>query len=181
MQAKPGCLKIAGVGCGGLIGIFLLLSAAAFIFQAMRSPEEKAAEAAKEAAVAAAKVEAQQKAEAAAQQAASQAAAQSAEQAEKAIAAFDRYIATLESPLVQGVRYDMDGTKRQEAIITVSNLWHIRAYQIRLQDAQTLWDLWAKASTVDEIDSARISIVDLRGNEVGGSRILAGSLIWVQE
>lgn len=65
--------------------------------------------------------------------------------------------------------------------ITVSNIWHIRAYQIRLQDAQTLWEIWARIASPSELDSARIKIVDLRGNEVGGSRVLAGSLIWVQK
>lgn len=67
------------------------------------------------------------------------------------------------------------------ATIKVTNLWHLMAYQIRLQSAQNLWNLWAAIDSPQDVDLARISIVDLNGNEVGGSRFLAGSLIWVQE
>ncbi len=68
-----------------------------------------------------------------------------------------------------------------EATLTVDNLWHIRHYQIRLQDAQTLWEVWARIASPNDPDKARIKLVDQNGNEVGGSRFLAGSLIWVKE
>jgi len=71
----------------------------------------------------------------------------------------------------------MDG----EIKISVSNSWHYEPYQIRLQLAQKLWDAWAATHSPNEPDKARIQIVDGNGNEVGGSRAWAGSLIWVQE
>lgn len=67
------------------------------------------------------------------------------------------------------------------AKITVKNIWHLRHKQLRLQDAQSLWKGWASIASPNELDSARISLVDHNDNEVGGSRILAGSLIWVQD
>lgn len=65
--------------------------------------------------------------------------------------------------------------------ITVTNAWHVQPYQVRLQTAQNLWEAWAVISKPISPDNARISIVDYNGNEVGGSRILGGSLIWVSE
>ncbi len=65
--------------------------------------------------------------------------------------------------------------------ITVSNAWHYEPYQMRLQAAQKLWEVWAAQHSPNEPDKARISIVDFNDNEVGGSRVWAGSLIWVQE
>lgn len=68
-----------------------------------------------------------------------------------------------------------------ELTLTVGNRWHVRHYQVRLQDAQTLWRAWAATVSPEATDSARIKIVDRMGNEVGGSRLLGGSLIWVKE
>lgn len=68
-----------------------------------------------------------------------------------------------------------------EIKITVSNVWHYHPYQVRLQTAQNLWNIWAKVYSPIDVDKSRIQIVDLNGNEVGGSRVWAGSLIWVQE
>lgn len=65
--------------------------------------------------------------------------------------------------------------------ITVANQWHYEPYQIRLQMGQALWKLWAGIHSPKDPDKARISLRDQMGNEVGGSRILGGSLIWVQE
>ncbi len=53
--------------------------------------------------------------------------------------------------------------------------------QERLQAAQALWQMWVKIVRPKQPDHARIKLVDLLGNEVGGSRALGGSLIWVQE
>ncbi len=93
------------------------------------------------------------------------------------------YVAALNAAgakLVENVAVEQTGDV-WEARLTVKDLWHIRHYQVRLQDAQTLWDLWARIASPKQPDLARISIVDHRGNEVGGSRIWGGSLIWVQE
>ncbi len=73
------------------------------------------------------------------------------------------------------------GRMEGEIKISVSNSWHYEPYQIRLQLAQKLWEAWAATHSPDDPDKARIQIVDGNGNEVGGSRVWAGSLIWVQE
>ena len=67
------------------------------------------------------------------------------------------------------------------ATIKVQNRWHLQNYQIRYQAAQNLWEAWATIAKPKDVDHARIKIVDLNGNEVGGSRSRAGSLIWVKE
>ncbi len=73
------------------------------------------------------------------------------------------------------------GVNEGQVVITVTDLWHLAPYQERLQAAQSLWQEWANIHSPQDVDRARIKLVDLSGNEVGGSRILAGSLIWVQE
>ncbi len=67
------------------------------------------------------------------------------------------------------------------AKITVSNAWHGRPYQIRLQDAQPLWKVWSQINYPVKPDHTRLKLVDLMGNEVGGSRVLGGSMIWVKD
>lgn len=65
--------------------------------------------------------------------------------------------------------------------VVVDNRWHEEVYQNRLQAAQVLWQLWAKIHTPDHLDRSRLLITDGMGNKVGGSRALAGSLIWVKK
>ena len=92
------------------------------------------------------------------------------------------YMAALEAAdvkLIKNVSVRRINDEGWEATLTVANLWHIRHYQIRLQDAQSLWEAWALIASPKEPDRARIKLVDLNGNEVGGSRMLGGSLIWV--
>lgn len=67
------------------------------------------------------------------------------------------------------------------ARVAVGDIWHGEVKQNRLQTAQSLWKVWASIRAPDEPDRARISLVDGNGNEVGGSRMWAGSLIWVQD
>lgn len=74
----------------------------------------------------------------------------------------------------------LDG-KEWKATFRVENVWHTLPYQARLQLAQSFQELWASIVNPDDPDLARISLTDLKGNEVGGSRWLGGSEIWVQE
>jgi hypothetical protein len=83
--------------------------------------------------------------------------------------------------IVEGVTAQQIGDNTWEATLTVADVWHIKHKQIRLQDAQTLWETWAMIASPQDQDRARIKIVDHRGNEVGGSRVWGGSLIWVNE
>ena len=68
-----------------------------------------------------------------------------------------------------------------EVTVTVRNAWHVRHKQVRLQDAQALWRLWASIASPDNPDRARLKLVDLMGNSVGGSGWLAGSLVSVKD
>ncbi len=93
----------------------------------------------------------------------------------------DAYMEVLRGvALVERVAAEQSGDQWR-ATITVADLWHVRHYQVRLQDAQTLWKAWALTASPQDPDCARISIVDHNGNEVGGSRVWGGSLIWVQD
>lgn len=67
------------------------------------------------------------------------------------------------------------------ATVAVQNAWHFLPYQIRLQTAQNLWKQWARIASPTDVDKARLKLVDLNGNEVGGSRALGGSLLWVDD
>ena len=84
------------------------------------------------------------------------------------------------SKIVKNVSVAQSGD-RWTATITVQNVWHLRAKQVRLQDAQTFWKAWAVIASANNLDMARIKMVDLNGNEVGGSRLTAGSMLWVQD
>lgn len=66
-------------------------------------------------------------------------------------------------------------------VISVDDSWHSQHYQVRLQQAQAWQREWAQQHSPGEVDRARIKIVDRGGNEVGGSRVLAGSMVWVRE
>lgn len=58
-------------------------------------------------------------------------------------------------------------TQIDEVTFTVFDEFHVLPYQQRLQISQNLWKFWA----VDlGTNRARIKVVDLNGNEVGGSR-----------
>jgi len=73
------------------------------------------------------------------------------------------------------------GKLQDQIVITVPNAFHRLHYQERLQAAQLLWQVWVTVIKPKDADHARIKLVDRLGNEVGGSRALGGSLIWVQE
>ncbi|MDD4287403.1 MAG: hypothetical protein PHO20_00630 [Candidatus Peribacteraceae bacterium] len=62
------------------------------------------------------------------------------------------------------------------ARITVSNLWHIMPYQLRLQAAQNLQEAWEAANP--DVLAAHISLVDVNGNEVGARGVFG---VWVQK
>ncbi len=98
---------------------------------------------------------------------------------------FDQFMAALKKAGINGssikkVRVEHFNDYKL-CTITVANAWHLNHYQLRLQAAQNLWELWASIASPSAVDKARLKLVDLNGNEVGGSRALAGSLIWVQD
>ena len=67
------------------------------------------------------------------------------------------------------------------ALITVNNTWQYLPYQTRRQATEDLWKIWAATYSPDTPDSARVKIVDLNGNRVGGSSVWGGSVIDVDK
>lgn len=83
---------------------------------------------------------------------------------------------------------DQEGTLIDNAVadddllrIRVTSMWHQQHYQDRLQLAQSMQKTWARIHSAEAPDTARIKIEDYNGNEVGGSRFFAGSIIWVSK
>jgi hypothetical protein len=63
--------------------------------------------------------------------------------------------------------------------VYVFDRWHYLPYQVRYQMAQVVQVVWARCSRLSAYDDARIKIMDLNGNDVGGSTMFGGSIIWV--
>ena len=71
-------------------------------------------------------------------------------------------------------------SQRESTIsLTVGSSWHSLSYTRRYDMAQVLWRSWASIYSPNEPDKAYLEIRDVSGRRVGGSRWLAGSLIWV--
>jgi len=93
----------------------------------------------------------------------------------------DTFMAVLEAAGVGNALVTNVSTEGETITITVATAWHYQPKQVRQQSAQILWQTWAMIASPDKLDHARLSLRDAVGNEVGGSRILAGSLIWVDD
>ncbi|MBL8167626.1 MAG: hypothetical protein JNJ50_05705 [Acidobacteria bacterium] len=65
--------------------------------------------------------------------------------------------------------------------VTVTQRWHYQPKAVRLQMAQMVWKAWAAIHSPTEPDTARITLRDTVGNEVGGSKMWGGSFIWVND
>lgn len=136
------------------------------IIEANRTPEEKAK-------IAAAQKAAQEKRKV------EQAAASEAEK-KRFDRNFDEFMKRIRDANAKAERTIIQRVvvKNDNATLTVENAWHLMPYQLRLQAAQNLWKAWASIASPTDPAKARISIVDINGNEVGGSGVLG---IWVQE
>jgi flagellar biosynthesis GTPase FlhF len=93
----------------------------------------------------------------------------------------DSFMSALKVAGIDNTIINNCSAKGDKLTIVVANAWHLQSYQLRLQAAQNLWSMWAKIRSPNDLDNARIELTDYNGNSVGGSRWLAGSLIWVQE
>jgi hypothetical protein len=63
-----------------------------------------------------------------------------------------------------------------ELIITVGSTWHRAIRQERLIAAKNLWKLWSEINSPNDRDKSRIKLVDVNGNEVGGSGVMGSSI-----
>lgn len=97
------------------------------------------------------------------------------------IAAQDQFVKAVAGIDAGRTFIDQVAFRDRTAVITVSSEWHGQNYQARLQVAQDIWQIWATLASPTEPDLAYISIRDHNGNEVGGSRMWSGSLVWVSE
>ena len=73
------------------------------------------------------------------------------------------------------------GANNHELRLEVQRSWHSQPYDVRLKAAEVLWQAWAEIHSPDDLDIARVQLVDSAGKEVGGSRDSAGSRIWVHK
>lgn len=76
---------------------------------------------------------------------------------------------------------DVNPVVPRQIKILVTTRWLYQPKAVRQELATSLWNLWARIENPDHPDSARISLITPSGTEVGGSRILGGSLIWVDD
>jgi hypothetical protein len=84
-------------------------------------------------------------------------------------------------PRAQLVVSVTNGRTQDEATVTVTNQWLTLPYQTRLQTAQSFQMIWAKVYAPTQPDKARVRLVDLNGNEVGGSGAMGGTLVDVKK
>jgi hypothetical protein len=81
--------------------------------------------------------------------------------------------------IVQDVYLDKD--LLQQVIIVMKPIWHIRNKHLRKNDATVFWELWASINSPNDPDQARVKLVSIDKDHVGGSRVWGGSLIWVED
>ena len=102
-------------------------------------------------------------------------------QAIEALKAYDAAVRSMdpEGNLFVDVRGYDDELKT--VVVEVSAGWHYQPEAARLQAATNLWRGWVAARDLEQADFARLRIEDSTGRKVGGSRALAGSLIYVDD
>jgi hypothetical protein len=66
-----------------------------------------------------------------------------------------------------------------EVEIAVTRFYQTQSEADRLSLAKALWEAWVSASKPQDVDKARIRLVDSAGQQVGGSKALGGSVIYV--
>lgn len=69
----------------------------------------------------------------------------------------------------------------QSVVVVVQSDWHYQPKAARQEVATNLWRGWVQLRLPDEADHARLRLETPSGKHVGGSRMLAGSLIWVED
>lgn len=70
-----------------------------------------------------------------------------------------------------------------QMLLLVTPGWDAAPKAQRMWAAEVIWKMWADANAenVSNPDQSRISLVVPSGREVGGSRVWAGSMIWVDD
>lgn len=73
------------------------------------------------------------------------------------------------------------GRLKNEVEIVMTPAFQAEHKAARRQLAVSLWEAWARTSGVADVDKARLRLVDKYGKEIGGSRAIAGSVIYVDD
>ena len=175
--------KFRGSLYAGIAFMGFCFSMCAFVVYESDTPEYKARQEAERRAAAAAYVDAgpteadrEAAREAAAKAEKVKALTAAAEANSKAFGGFIKL-----SGLGGGVIRQWQATDPTSLTIWVENRWFLMPKGLRLQMAQNLQRAWAATCSQPNPDHARIKIVDANGNRLGGSRMLAGSLIEVDD
>lgn len=98
----------------------------------------------------------------------------------------DSYISKLNemgmNQFVEIVSYKYADANECSIVVKVRDTWHYQLKQLRLQAAQNLWEWWSKYYYLeDEKDKCRMELIDLNGNNVGGSSWMGGSVVNVKD
>jgi hypothetical protein len=65
--------------------------------------------------------------------------------------------------------------------IQVTTFYAAQQKGARQNFAVALWEAWVTASGLEDVDKARIRLVNRQGQQVGGSRVIGGSVIYVDD
>jgi hypothetical protein len=72
-----------------------------------------------------------------------------------------------------------------QLVLEVRSNWHYQSKQVRKDATTKLWERWVRLCLIkklgEEADSCRIKLISQSGDAVGGSRVFAGSLIYVND
>jgi hypothetical protein len=69
--------------------------------------------------------------------------------------------------------------QKKHLTVRVANEWHYQPYQIRLQAAQNVYEIWFKVANTPDDTRVKMTIADTNGNTVGGKDSLYG--VWVDK
>jgi hypothetical protein len=80
-------------------------------------------------------------------------------------------------------RAQLDSYNPDKLVLTVPTAWFYEPKGARREFAETLWNMWATRNQEHQkdLDRSRIRLETSNGREIGGSRILAGSMIYVDD
>ncbi|MHC4879478.1 MAG: hypothetical protein ACYTGL_23735 [Planctomycetota bacterium] len=98
---------------------------------------------------------------------------------EKWLRDFLAVVVSVDSEGVLVTSADIDESFDQRIIVTVPNSFHYQPYPIRLQFTQAIHKLWVGVRDPESPHNPEISLRDVSGNEIGGTKLLGG--VWVVE
>ncbi|MEM6836318.1 MAG: hypothetical protein AAF609_05635 [Cyanobacteria bacterium P01_C01_bin.120] len=86
-----------------------------------------------------------------------------------------------DSALFVDISLDAADSDLNTLVVQVAPGWHYQPKAARLEAATNLWEGWATLRAPEEPDTARLRLEDSNGRQVGGSRVIAGSVVYVDD